>query len=92
MPGFMPGIHVFTPSKEDMDGRDKPGHDEEESSPARGEKAPPVIRHPEVAAKGAIAQARWGLEAALEGRRHQVGNSRLGWFAVCRSHPRMAGN
>jgi hypothetical protein len=28
MPGFMPGIHVFvTISSEDVDGRDKPGHD-----------------------------------------------------------------
>jgi hypothetical protein len=26
MPGFMPGIHVFL-RKEDVDGRDKPGHD-----------------------------------------------------------------
>jgi hypothetical protein len=29
MPGFMPGIHVFTASKRRrVDGRDKPGHDE----------------------------------------------------------------
>jgi hypothetical protein len=29
MPGFMPGIHVFfVPArKQDVDGRDKPGHD-----------------------------------------------------------------
>jgi hypothetical protein len=28
MPGFMPGIHVFCfYGKEDVDGRDKPGHD-----------------------------------------------------------------
>ena len=29
MPGFMPGIHVFTeqPKSKDVDGRDKPGHD-----------------------------------------------------------------
>ena len=28
MPGFMPGIHVLRMGrKEDMDGRDKPGHD-----------------------------------------------------------------
>jgi hypothetical protein len=26
MPGFMPGIHVLR--AEDVDGRDKPGHDE----------------------------------------------------------------
>jgi len=30
MPGFMPGIHVFLcASKQGVDGRDKPGHDEE---------------------------------------------------------------
>jgi hypothetical protein len=30
MPGLVPGIHVFgATSKEDVDGRDKPGHDEE---------------------------------------------------------------
>jgi hypothetical protein len=29
MPGLVPGIHVFVAmSKKDMDGRDKPGHDE----------------------------------------------------------------
>jgi hypothetical protein len=28
MPGLVPGIHVFTLSKEGVDGRDKPGHDE----------------------------------------------------------------
>jgi hypothetical protein len=29
MPGFMPGIHVFmTHNSKDVDGRDKPGHDE----------------------------------------------------------------
>jgi hypothetical protein len=28
MPGFMPGIHVFLAvRKQDVDGRDKPGHD-----------------------------------------------------------------
>jgi len=27
MPGFMPGIHVFLCRKQDVDGRDKPGHD-----------------------------------------------------------------
>jgi hypothetical protein len=28
MPGFMPGIHAFLiPSKQGVDGRDKPGHD-----------------------------------------------------------------
>ena len=30
MPGLVPGIHVLgTTSKEDVDGRDKPGHDGE---------------------------------------------------------------
>jgi hypothetical protein len=29
MPGLVPGIHVFiSSSKKDVDGRDKPGHDE----------------------------------------------------------------
>ena len=29
MPGFMPGIHVFLlAEKKDVDGRDKPGHDD----------------------------------------------------------------
>jgi hypothetical protein len=29
MPGLVPGIHVFaTTSREDVEGRDKPGHDE----------------------------------------------------------------
>jgi hypothetical protein len=28
MPGLVPGIHVFEPRvEEDVDGRDKPGHD-----------------------------------------------------------------
>jgi hypothetical protein len=30
MPGLVPGIHVFgSASKKDVDGRDKPGHDDE---------------------------------------------------------------
>jgi hypothetical protein len=28
MAGFMPAIHVFRAAKQDVDGRDKPGHDE----------------------------------------------------------------
>jgi hypothetical protein len=29
MPGLVPGIHVFArPQQENVDGRDKPGHDE----------------------------------------------------------------
>lgn len=27
MPGLVPGIHAFAARKEDVDGRDKPGHD-----------------------------------------------------------------
>jgi hypothetical protein len=27
MPGLVPGIHVFGSAKQDVDGRDKPGHD-----------------------------------------------------------------
>jgi hypothetical protein len=30
MPGLVPGIHVFA-SREDVDGRDKPGHDDREN-------------------------------------------------------------
>jgi len=30
MPGLVPGIHVFLACGQDVDGRDKPGHDEEE--------------------------------------------------------------
>jgi len=29
MPGLVPGIHVFWRAEEDVDGRDKPGHDDE---------------------------------------------------------------
>jgi hypothetical protein len=29
MPGLVPGIHVLAINKEDVDGRDKPGHDAE---------------------------------------------------------------
>jgi hypothetical protein len=30
MPGLVPGIHVLAAWKEDVDGRDKPGHDDRE--------------------------------------------------------------
>jgi hypothetical protein len=31
MPGLVPGIHVFGAAcKKDVDGRDKPGHDDDE--------------------------------------------------------------
>jgi hypothetical protein len=33
MPGFVPGIHVFLFGAEDVDGRDKPGHDEKTQIP-----------------------------------------------------------
>jgi 2-oxoglutarate ferredoxin oxidoreductase subunit beta len=29
MPGLVPGIHAFLSRKQDVDGRDKPGHDEQ---------------------------------------------------------------
>jgi len=29
MPGLVPGIHVLIRNKQDVDGRGKPGHDEE---------------------------------------------------------------
>jgi hypothetical protein len=29
MPGLVPGIHVFAAQRENVDGRDKPGHDGE---------------------------------------------------------------
>jgi hypothetical protein len=37
MPGLVPGIHVlaFPQSKKDVDGRDKPGHDESDSFSVR---------------------------------------------------------
>ena len=28
MPGLVPGIHAFHQGKQDVDGRDKPGHDD----------------------------------------------------------------
>jgi hypothetical protein len=34
MPGLVPGIHVLLLSKEDVDGRDEPGHDESEGASA----------------------------------------------------------
>jgi hypothetical protein len=35
MPGFMPGIHVLLAARqEDVDGRDKPGHDDDRDVPA----------------------------------------------------------
>jgi hypothetical protein len=35
MPGFMPDIHVLLAARqEDVDGRDKPGHDDDRDVPA----------------------------------------------------------
>jgi hypothetical protein len=31
MPGLVPGIHVLIMKREDVDGRDEPGHDENKS-------------------------------------------------------------
>jgi hypothetical protein len=31
MPGLVPGIHDFPATRKDVDGRDKPGHDEGET-------------------------------------------------------------
>jgi hypothetical protein len=41
MPGLMPGIHVLLREKKDVDGRDKPGHDEIE---CRSQSRPSQIR------------------------------------------------
>jgi len=38
MPGLGPGIHVFLVAKQDVDGRDKPGHDE-----SRGDRQPSTV-------------------------------------------------
>jgi hypothetical protein len=32
MPGFVLSIHVLIPGEKDVDGRDKPGHDDVEAS------------------------------------------------------------
>src|SRR4029077_1167940 len=34
MPGLVPGIHVFGSSIQDVDGRDKPGHDPDFTTPS----------------------------------------------------------
>ncbi|MET3910683.1 hypothetical protein ABID59_005042 [Bradyrhizobium sp. S3.3.6] len=34
MPGLVPGIHVLCTAGQDVDGRDMPGHDEEEAATA----------------------------------------------------------
>ena len=40
MPGLVPGIHVFGVAKEDVDGRDKPGHDDDGESSDKGNTIP----------------------------------------------------
>jgi hypothetical protein len=39
MPGLVPGIHVLGAGNKDVDGRDKPGHDEKNASPQYVERA-----------------------------------------------------
>jgi hypothetical protein len=36
MPGLVPGIHVFLLGAKDVDGRDKPGHDDDKRDRAAG--------------------------------------------------------
>jgi uncharacterized protein len=43
MPGLVPGIHVFLSAKQDVDGRDKPGHDEAWVRIV-GSRIPPALR------------------------------------------------
>jgi hypothetical protein len=47
MPGLVPGIHVLA-AKKDVDGRDKPGHDEQDAAirvkQERAKKAAPFAR------------------------------------------------
>ena len=40
MPGLVPGIHAFFLDKNDVDGRDKPGHDDNIESVTRGQLTP----------------------------------------------------
>jgi hypothetical protein len=37
MPGLVPGIHVLLAREQDVDGRDKPGHDVFQRAPHQGE-------------------------------------------------------
>jgi hypothetical protein len=47
MPGLAPGIHVFdTTCKKDVDGRDKPGHDENDRFSANFPRYTPLVYHP----------------------------------------------
>jgi hypothetical protein len=56
MPGLVPGIHVFATGEKDVDGRDKPGHDDSchftpssstsNTSVAFGGMTPPAPRAP----------------------------------------------
>ncbi len=38
MPGLVPGIHVGLRAPHDVDGRDKPGHDEERDAPVHAQR------------------------------------------------------
>jgi hypothetical protein len=40
MPGLVPGIHVFLRGDKDVDGRDEPGHDENNN------KSPTLVESP----------------------------------------------
>src|SRR5581483_4121106 len=46
MPGFMPGIHVFPFPGQDVDGRDKPGHDGWTEGEVMTYIAKPKFHHP----------------------------------------------
>jgi hypothetical protein len=44
MPGLVPGIHVFRASaRKDVDGRDKPGHDEKSDSFSKRHRSPQLL-------------------------------------------------
>jgi hypothetical protein len=40
-PGFVPGIHVLWQRQQDVDGRDKPGHDEKRETGSARRALPP---------------------------------------------------
>jgi hypothetical protein len=44
MPGLGPGIHVFASAQENVDGRDKPSHDDGETSALEPPQRPKVSR------------------------------------------------
>jgi len=71
MPGLVPGIHVFLYFRQDVDGRDKPGHDAErndfrlswEACLSLGARRDTFIR----AAHHRSVILRWPAKPALEG-------------------------